>query len=137
VTRERGAATVEFVLITPVLVLIMLFIVGLGRFGVAQGDVNGAARDAARAASIARSATDAKTAGEAAAQATLAERQVPCQTVSVNVNPGPFTPGSDVVADVTCVVALRDVSQFWTPGSVTIQSRFVSTIDAFRGVHNP
>lgn len=131
---ERGAATVEFVLITPVLVLMMLFVVGLGRFGVAQGDVNGAARDAARAASIARTAADAKVDGEAAANAALAERQVPCESVAVKVDPATFAPGTDVVADVTCVVQLHDVSQFWTPGSVTIRSHFVSTIDRFRGV---
>ena len=133
-TTDRGAATVEFVLITPVLVVMMLFVVGLGRFGVAQGDVNGAARDAARAASIARSADDAKSDGESAARAALAERQVPCQSVVVNVDPGAFTPGTSVIADVTCVVDLHDVSQFWTPGSVTIRSHFISTIDRFRGV---
>src|SRR4029077_1833089 len=110
------------------------FIIGLGRFGVAQGDVNGAARDAARAASIARSAGAAQSDGEAAGRAALAEGQVPCQSSTVTVKPGAFTAGSEVTADVTCVVELRDVSQFWTPGSVPIPSRFIAVVDRFRGV---
>lgn len=130
---ERGAAVVEFVLITPVLVVLMLFVVGLGRFGVAQGDVNGAARDAARAASIARSADDASGAGTAAAASALAG-QVPCQSLDVVVDTANFKPGGFVKAEVTCVVELRDVSQFWTPGSVTMHGSFVAAVDVYRGV---
>lgn len=49
---ERGSMAVEMVLLTPAFVLLMLFLVGVGRFVEAQGQADGAARDGARAASI-------------------------------------------------------------------------------------
>ena len=47
--------TVEFVLVAPLLLVLVLFLVLAGRVVEAHGQVDGAARDAARAASIARS----------------------------------------------------------------------------------
>lgn len=45
--------TVEFVIIAPVLIVLMLFLVMAGRVVEALGQADGTARDAARAASIA------------------------------------------------------------------------------------
>ena len=47
--------TVEFVLVAPLLLVLVLFLVLAGRVVEAHGQVDGAARDAARAASTARS----------------------------------------------------------------------------------
>ncbi len=55
--RERGSAAVELVLATPVLVALMLLAVAGGRLASARGEVDAAARDAARAASIGRTPT--------------------------------------------------------------------------------
>ncbi|HSS08353.1 MAG TPA: TadE family protein, partial [Acidimicrobiales bacterium] len=60
---ERGSATVELVLIAPVLVLLMLFAVAAGRFSVARNQVNEAARDAAREASTWRTPSAASAHG--------------------------------------------------------------------------
>ena len=54
-TGQRGSMTVEFVLLAPLLLVLVLFLVLAGRVVEAHGQVDGAARDAARAASIARS----------------------------------------------------------------------------------
>ena len=53
--NERGSATVELVILTPLLILLLLFVVALGRLAGARIDVDGVAAQAARAASIARS----------------------------------------------------------------------------------
>jgi Flp pilus assembly protein TadG len=50
---------VEFVFLAPLLLVLMLFLVFAGRVIEAHGQVDGAARDAARAASIARTSQDA------------------------------------------------------------------------------
>ena len=76
---ERGSATLELVLLTPLLLLMLMFVVLLGRLGEARSDVDRAARDAARAASIARDSTDAETAGRSAASETLASGGVACR----------------------------------------------------------
>ncbi len=46
--RERGSASVELVLMTPVLIVLLLFVVALGRLAAARGEVDAAARDVAR-----------------------------------------------------------------------------------------
>lgn len=49
---ENGSATVELVLLTPVLMTLMLFVVNAGRSGESQIEVRHAADQAARAASM-------------------------------------------------------------------------------------
>ena len=50
---ERGAVATELVLLTPLLIVMLLFVVALGRLAGARINVDGAAAQAARAASIA------------------------------------------------------------------------------------
>lgn len=47
-TRERGATLVEFALISPVLILVFMGIIDLGRAIYYYGAISGAAREAAR-----------------------------------------------------------------------------------------
>src|SRR5712691_10613785 len=49
---ERGSATVEFVIAAPLLAAVLLLVAGLGRIAEARGQVEGAAREAARTASL-------------------------------------------------------------------------------------
>ena len=131
---ERGGAAVEFVLVTPLLLVLMLFVVGLGRLGVARGDVDGAARDAARAASLARTVGAAEPNARDAAAASLRDRGVSCSNLVVGVEPSSFVAGGSVAATVTCTVDLSDLTLVWTPGTTEISSRFVAPIDGFRGM---
>ena len=64
--RDRGSMTVEFVLLAPLLLGLMLFLVLAGRVVEAHGQADGAARDAARAASVARSLPAAQAAADQA-----------------------------------------------------------------------
>jgi Flp pilus assembly protein TadG len=58
---DGGSMTVEFVIVVPVLIVLILFLVMAGRVSEARGQADGAARDAARAASIALDPGDAQT----------------------------------------------------------------------------
>jgi Flp pilus assembly protein TadG len=51
---ETGGVTAELVLLTPLLILLLLLVVAFGRLAGARIEVDGAAAQAARAASIAR-----------------------------------------------------------------------------------
>lgn len=51
---ERGSLTVELAVVIPGLILLLLIVALGGRLVEAQGAIDGAARDAARAASLAR-----------------------------------------------------------------------------------
>lgn len=134
---ERGSATLELVLVTPVLLLMLLFVVFLGRLGEARNDVDRAARDAARAASIARSADDADVAGRNAARSTLESGGVSCRRLDVTVDASKFSVGGDVSATVTCTVDLADVAALKVPGSETLTASFTEPVDVYRGTVGP
>ena len=133
-TRQRGSAAVELVLVTPVLIALMLFVVAGGRLASSRADVDAAARDSARAASIARSPATAERDGTIAAEATLTDRDVTCRTLTVTIDTADFRPGGTVAATVSCDVELADLTGLGFPGRRTISSRFVEPVDAFRGV---
>ncbi len=130
---ERGSAAAELVLVTPLLLILLLFMVQLGRFAVARTDLDGAARDAARAASLERSLPGAATSARSAAESTLASRDVTCRTLDMSLD-ADFSPGGWVVAEVSCVVNLSELSLMAVPGSKTMSSRFVSPLETFRGL---
>jgi Flp pilus assembly protein TadG len=134
VKGERGSAAVELVLLTPALVVMLLFVVAVGRLAQAKGDVEAAARDAARAASIARGPDSARVDGEAAAQRRLDEGSVTCRTLDVAVPTDAFRPGGVVSANVTCVVDLGELTMLRIPGTRTVAATFAEPVDTYRAV---
>jgi len=120
---ERGGATVELVLVTPLLLALALFAVLAGRLVEARAEVDGAARDAARAAA------------HASATATLAERHLTCRALDVRTDTSAFRAGGHVAVQLACTVDLGDLSLLRIPGTRTIQTRFVAPLDTFRETH--
>ena len=131
---EQGGATVELVLATPLLVVVLLLVVAFGRLATARADVDAAARAAARAASLQRSPAGAARAARAAAGAALGEREVTCRSLQVRTSAGAFRPGGTVTVEVACTVDLADLTLLRLPGSRTVRSRFAEPVDAFRGL---
>ena len=131
---ERGSAALEITLITPLLVLILLFVVGLGRLAQARGELDGAARDAARAASIARSPSSAQADAQSAAAATLADRSITCANLNVAVDASEFRPGGSVIVDLTCTVKLSDLVGVGFGSDRDLHGHAISVIDTYRGV---
>jgi Flp pilus assembly protein TadG len=130
---ERGSASLGLALITPALLVVLLFVVALGRLGQARGQIDGAAAQAARAASIARNPAAARAAAEQTASATLTAGSLPCAGLEVAVDTSGFRPGGQVVVDLTCTVSLGSLSGMGLQGSKTLNTRAVAVIDAFRG----
>lgn len=131
---ERGSAAVELVLVTPVLIALLLFVVGLGRLAGANGEVQAASRDAARAAANARSPRAAHQAGIAAAIATLQDRGVECRSLDVTINADVFRADGLVAATVRCTVDLSDATSVGFPVSKTLTATFTAPVDRHRGV---
>lgn len=130
--RQHGSATLELALLTPILVGFVLLMVALGRMAQTRADVDAAARDAARAASLERSPDAARDAAAGAANASLRSGSVGCRSLNVEVDLSRFVPGGTVAAVVRCSVDLGDVSLLRLPGSRLVQARFVSPIDLYR-----
>ena len=77
--NDRGSAAVEMVIIAPALIALMLLIVGMGRLSHGRQQVEVAAAQAARAASLQRVPALAQGAAQSAAQDTLTSRRVTCR----------------------------------------------------------
>jgi Flp pilus assembly protein TadG len=134
---DDGSAAVELVLITPLLVLVWLLIVAGGRMVQARIEVDSAARQAARAASIAGDPASAASDASAAAQAALASQHLTCGNLAVAADTSDFTPGGQVTVQVSCTVSLAGLSLLHLPGAETLSSRFASPIDVYRGQAGP
>jgi Flp pilus assembly protein TadG len=131
---DAGSAALELVLITPMLVLVLMFIVFAGRLTQAKAVIEDAAHQAARAASIAVTQGTATAQAQQAATTALAGRGLTCQAFTVQVNLNGFRPGGTVTATVTCTTSLGDLTLLKVPGSQTITASFTSVIDTYRPV---
>lgn len=131
---QSGFAAVELVLVTPLLIALLLLVVTGGRLAAATGDVQAAARDAARAATIARDPVSAAAAARQAAQATLDGGVAPCTTTVIEVNLSGFAPGGTVTARVTCEMLLGDLGLPGLPGSRPVTGEAVAPVDRYRGL---
>lgn len=131
---QRGAAAIELVLVTPVLIVLLMFVVAGGRVADARGQVDGAARDAARAATLARSATGAEREGTNAAETRLHDAGVECRSLVVQVDATRFAAGGTVTATVTCAVDLGDLTLLAIPGTRSVTAAAAEPVDVYRGV---
>jgi Flp pilus assembly protein TadG len=128
---DRGSLAIELVILVPILVLFMAVLVALGRIVEAQGQVDGAARDAARAASIAQNSGAALGDARAAADTDLvgASKCADTPTVAFGSGTNP-APGGVVNVVVTCRVTLPALS-FIGFQTKTITGHASAPIDTF------
>ena len=126
---ERGTMSIEMVVLVPVLLLITMVAVAGGRIVSAQGMVEAASRDAARAASIERSAGEA----DAAARRSLAAADTANAQCSGGVDVGGFGRGGTVTATVSCRVELSDLGLVFLPGATTVTASSTAPVDTWRG----
>lgn len=108
--NEEGMATLEIVLALPVLIMVALFVVGLGRMAEARSIVDAAAFDAARAASLERNVGAAQAVGQDAAKASIGTTGVACTGLTIQVDVSQYTVGGHVTATVACTANLTDLS---------------------------
>lgn len=134
--RDEGSISLEFVILAPVFVLIVMGLIFTGRVALAQQAVDGAAADGARSASIARTQGEASSAASSTVQSRLGEQGLSCVPVSVSANTAAFgsRPGDagTVTVTVSCRVDLSDLSAPGIPGSKVLTSTKSSPLDTFR-----
>jgi hypothetical protein len=122
---------VELVLLTPVFVILLLFVVAAGRLAMARNQLEEAARDAAREASLSRSPADGRDRGAAVARADLSG-PLGCRDPVVNIDTTRLRPGGEVVADIRCTVVLSDLVGLRMGPSRGMQATAVAVVDTFR-----
>lgn len=133
---EAGALSVEYALVAPVLLAVVLLLVAAGRIGLAETDVRSAASAAAREASLALTAGAAQVEATDTALASLDRSGYTCVELVVVVDGTGLgaalgEPGT-VTATVTCVLSLGDVALPGLGGTRTFTATASSPVDPFR-----
>lgn len=131
--RQRGAVSVEAVLLLPLVILIVSAATASWRVWQARADVQSASQSAARTAAMAHSSGQAVTAGTEAGSAELAGTR--CRGASLHIAADTLsrrvgTRGS-VSASVSCTVALSDLG-LPLPGSIHVNGSAQAPVDSHR-----
>ncbi|MFF3214155.1 TadE/TadG family type IV pilus assembly protein [Streptomyces sp. NPDC002886] len=133
---DRGSASIEAAIITPVMLMLLCTAIAGGRIVTSGAKIDAAAEDGARAASISRTAASAQTEASEAAARTLNDQGIRCASTSISVNTAglavPLGQVGTVTVTILCTVPLSDLLLPGVPGSRTLTSQFTSVVDAFR-----
>lgn len=130
---DEGSIAVETVVLVPLLMLLLLAAIGLGRLEYARLQVDDASAAAARAASLARSPETAQAAAQAELDRDVRAGGTSCRRRQVTVDVSEFRPGGTVKVTVTCHVDLSDLAGVGSlPLPATLGSTSVSPVDVFR-----
>ncbi|WP_432560276.1 TadE/TadG family type IV pilus assembly protein [Granulicoccus sp. GXG6511] len=131
---ERGAASVELVLLAPVVLLVVAMMVGGARLWLARAAVADAAQAGSRAATLEYGAGQASVSGAAAAREGLVD--IPCATNAVEIDASGFAVAvgqpARVTATVRCDVPLADLFGLGLPGTITVEATTASALDTYR-----
>jgi Flp pilus assembly protein TadG len=126
--RDSGSMAVEFAILAPMFVVVVLLLAVGGRIVEAQGQVDGAARDAARAASVQVYGTQVSAAVQSAAGSDLSPG-------GHNMCPGGMSPswtGGSAAGTVSVTVQCTiNVSFFPGLGTLTLTGHAAAPLDTF------
>ncbi|WP_346045560.1 TadE family protein [Actinomadura chokoriensis] len=128
---DRGSMSLEMVIVTPIFIAFLLFLAGAGRMVDAKSQVDGAARDAARAASIARGAGSAQSLAAETAAAGMRGTDWCSGGPVVQTDVSHWGPGGRVGVTVTCDVDLGDLAFIGLPGTKRLQGHAIAPVDTY------
>lgn len=123
--------SLEMVLMTPIFIGFLMLLVGVGRIIDAQSQVDGAARDAARSASVARSESDAVTRAADTVAFSLNGHDWCTGGPQAETDTGAWGPGGRVTVTVTCDAELGGLSFIGLPGTKTLTGAATAPIDTY------
>jgi Flp pilus assembly protein TadG len=122
--------TLEFAIMAPILVMFLTLLAYAGRVVDLKGQLDGVARDAARAASTGRDTAEATQLANDAVNADLNGQQWCNGAVSVIPDFGDFRAGGFVRVTVSCDLAVADLSMLPLP-AVPSSGTGVAPIDTY------
>ena len=132
---ESGISMVGFLILAPILMMGLELVAVGGRIAVATADVQSAAHEAARQASLAQSQASAASVIGPVALSALADKGYQCQNPVVALGSSTlFGPGGRVQVQVQCTVNLSDIDLLNLPGSITVGRAATEPIDLYRAV---
>jgi len=131
---DRGTLTVELVVLTPVVLVLLLVSLVVGRVVEARQQVVEAARAGAEAAAVLPTVGTAQWVGSINSVIDLIGRTHTCAHAAISIDTSHFMPGGFVTAHVSCLVTLSDVGFPGLPGSTTVSASATAPLDPYRAV---
>ena len=135
--RDRGSMTTEFVVLAPIMIVVVLLVVGLGRYAHGKQLVEQAAAAAARAASLTSTAALAEARAGQAAAGSLTDAGMSCTGMTADVDTGNFRPGGVVTVTITCTADLSGLALSGLPGAATISATGRAPLEKLRQFNHP
>jgi len=133
VRSDTGSVTTEMAVVMAVFfATFMLLPVYAGRVAQAEGEVQSAAQEAARAATLTGDPGTADSVARQVAASNLQAAGVSCSTFTVGVDVSDFVPGGYVTVNISCVADFGDVTSLGVPGSRTFYGQATEIIDQYR-----
>jgi Flp pilus assembly protein TadG len=132
---DRGSVAAEVTLVTPFLIMLLVFIAVIIHRGVdARLRLDDAAHQAARAASIQRTRLAASTAAQSTAASALSAAGVVCQSLSVDTVTTGLVPGGTVTVTLSCSVDLSDALLLGVAGHPRLSATAREPLDTYRSI---
>jgi Flp pilus assembly protein TadG len=123
---------VEWALLVPVVIVLLLLVVAFGRVAHARQLVQSAAAAAARSASLAATPTDAAARAQRSAGAALTDAGVSCAAMTAQVDTAQFRAGGQVRVTVSCTADLSGLALAGVPGRLTLTESAGSPLETYR-----
>lgn len=132
-TAQRGSATVEAVLVAPVLLLLVAFLIAGGRIVGDQAALRALARDVARVAVTANGPNLAVAAGRTRATELAASYGFEPRRLAVRIDPGAFVRGATVTVRVGYKEILAPLPSWGLlPAQYVLRADHTERIDPYR-----
>jgi Flp pilus assembly protein TadG len=132
---DAGSVAAEVTLLTPFLIMLLVFIAVVIHRGVdARLRMDDAAHQAARAASIQRTRPAASTAAQSTAASALATAGVVCRSLSVDTATTSLVPGGVVTVTISCSVDLSDALLLGVSLSKRLSATAREPVDTYRSL---
>ncbi|MBB5787451.1 TadE/TadG family type IV pilus assembly protein [Jiangella mangrovi] len=131
---ERGSATLELAVLAPGLLLLIALVALAGRFAIADGAVDQAAAEAARAASLQRTPSAGVDAAAQVARASLTGQGLSCLRTEIEADVSGLRapPGRRGRVTVTVRCPLRVADLPLPVPAITLTATAVSPVDTYR-----
>ena len=132
---DSGTSPASVIMLLVWLMMMAELVVMGGRVAAAHNNVTGAAREAARQASVLQYASSVDGVADTVARANLDETLRHCRTPAVDSSKTDFSAGGHITVEVTCTVELSDLSILTVPWpSMSISAEVTEIVETYRAI---
>lgn len=129
---QRGTASVEAVILVPVIVIFAVLAIGFGRYEVVRTELISDPRSAAEAASVASSPIQASFEATLVGTDDAPPSAALCSKTQFTTTTDDFVPGGAVRVEVSCSLDMADLGVPGLAGTSTVRVSQVAPIDEYR-----